>query len=93
MGAAAVVLMAFLAVIREGLGTALLFFSAVQGATTAGPLLGILAGIAPSVLIGWLMYASAIRVNLGRFFSSGRLGRAAGNRARRSCPIGAPGQQ
>jgi high-affinity iron transporter len=69
IGAPAVVLMAFLAVVREGLETALLFFSAVQGATTsAGPLLAILGGIATAIVIGWLMYASAIRVNLGRFF-------------------------
>jgi high-affinity iron transporter len=69
MGSAAVVLMAFLAVAREGLETALLFFSAVQGATTtAGPLIAILAGIATAVVIGWLMYASAVRFNLGRFF-------------------------
>ena len=35
--------MAFLAVVREGLETALLFYSAAQGATgaPAGPLLGI----------------------------------------------------
>jgi high-affinity iron transporter len=69
MGSAAVVLMAFLAVAREGLETALLFFSAVQGATTtAGPLIAILAGIATAVVIVWLMYASAVRFNLGRFF-------------------------
>jgi len=70
MGPVAVVVMAFLAVVREGLETALLFFSAVQGATaSAGPLLAILAGIGTSVAIGWLMYASAVRVNLSRFFT------------------------
>jgi high-affinity iron transporter len=69
MGGAAVVLMAFLAVVREGLETALLFFSAVQGATTStGPLLAILGGIATAIVIGWLMYVSAVRFNLGRFF-------------------------
>jgi high-affinity iron transporter len=69
MGPIAVVVMAFLAVVREGLETALLFFSAVQGATTtAGPLLAILGGIATAIVIGWLMYASAVRFNLGRFF-------------------------
>jgi high-affinity iron transporter len=68
-GGYAVVLMAFLAVVREGLETALLFFSAVQGATTSvGPLIAILGGLATAVAIGWLMYASAIRFNLGRFF-------------------------
>jgi high-affinity iron transporter len=69
LGATAVVLMAFLAVAREGLETTLLFFSAVQGATTsAGPLLAILSGIATSIVIGWLMYTAAVRVNLGVFF-------------------------
>jgi high-affinity iron transporter len=69
MGPAAVVVMAFLSVAREGLETALLFFSAVQGATTsAGPLLAILGGIATAVAIGFVMYAGAVRVNLGRFF-------------------------
>jgi high-affinity iron transporter len=69
MGPAAVILMAFLSVAREGLETALLFFSAVQGATSsAGPLLAILGGIATAVAIGWVMYAGAVRFNLGRFF-------------------------
>ena len=69
LGAAAVVFMAFVAVVREGLETALLFFSAVQGATaSAGPLLAILGGIATAIAIGWLMYAGAVRFNLGRFF-------------------------
>jgi high-affinity iron transporter len=70
LGPLAVVFVAFLAVLREGLETALLFFSAVQGATAdAGPLLAILGGIGTSVVIGFLLYASAIRINLGRFFT------------------------
>jgi high-affinity iron transporter len=69
VGTTAVALMAFLAVVREGLETALLFFAAAQGATTsAGPLLAILGGIATAIVIGWLMYVSAVRVNLSRFF-------------------------
>jgi high-affinity iron transporter len=70
VGPFAVVGFAFLAVAREGLETALLFFSAVQGATTsAKPLLAIIGGIGTSVLIGFLLYAGAMRVNLGRFFT------------------------
>jgi high-affinity iron transporter len=70
MGATAVALMAFLAVAREGLETTLLFYSAVQGATTsAGPLLAILGGIATAIVLGCLMYATALRVNLGVFFT------------------------
>jgi high-affinity iron transporter len=69
MGPAAVVLMAFLSVVREGLETALLFFSAAQGETASiRPLLAILGGILTAVAIGWVMYAGAVRFNLGRFF-------------------------
>jgi len=70
VGAVAVVAMAFLTVAREGLETALLFFAAVQGATTeAGPLLGISGGILTAVVLGYLLYRAAIRINLGTFFT------------------------
>lgn len=69
LGTFAVVLMAFLAVAREGLETALLFYSAAQGATTsAGPLLGISLGALTAVVLGWFIYAGAIRINLTTFF-------------------------
>ncbi|GII81531.1 iron transporter [Sphaerisporangium rufum] len=70
LGAGAVVLVAFLAVVREGLETALLFFAAAQGATaSAAPLTGILLGLATAVALGWVLYAGALRVNLTRFFT------------------------
>jgi high-affinity iron transporter len=70
VGPAAVMAFALLAVVREGLETALLFFAAVQGATSdTGPLLAIVAGIATAIVIGFLIYASAVRVNLTRFFT------------------------
>jgi high-affinity iron transporter len=69
MGTFAVVVMAFLAVAREGLETALLFYTAAQGATTsAGPLVGISLGALTSVVLGWFIYAGAIRINLSTFF-------------------------
>ena len=69
LGTFAVVVMAFLAVAREGLETALLFYAAAQGATTsAGPLLGITLGVLTAVGLGWFIYAGAIRVNLSVFF-------------------------
>jgi high-affinity iron transporter len=69
IGAFAVIAMAFLAVVREGLETALLFFAAAQAASgTAAPLAGLAAGLATAVLLGWLIYAGAIRVNLTVFF-------------------------
>ena len=70
VGGLAVAGIAFVSVIREGLETALLFYTAAQGATsTVTPLLAISAGIATSVLIGFGLYAGALRVNLTRFFT------------------------
>ncbi|MEV4639181.1 iron uptake transporter permease EfeU [Actinoplanes sp. NPDC049548] len=70
VGSLAVAVMAFLAVVREGLETSLIFYSAVQGASSnTGPLLSLLAGIASAVVIGWLMFATAVRINLSVFFT------------------------
>jgi high-affinity iron transporter len=69
MGTFAVVVMAFLAVAREGLETTLLFYAAAQGATTsAGPIVGITLGALTAVGLGWFIYAGAIRINLATFF-------------------------
>ncbi|MEV0805217.1 iron uptake transporter permease EfeU [Micromonospora sp. NPDC050200] len=71
VGAVAVTGMAFLAVIREGLETALIFYSAARGLAdnNTGPLLALVGGIATSVLLGFLLYASALKINLSRFFT------------------------
>jgi high-affinity iron transporter len=70
VGSVAVAVMAFLAVVREGLETSLIFYSAVQGASVnGGPLYALLGGIATSVVIGYLMYATAVRINLTKFFT------------------------
>jgi len=69
MGVGAVVGIAFLAIVREGLETTLLFFASAQGATTAAPLVGIGAGLATSVVIGVLLYVGAVRINLSKFFT------------------------
>jgi high-affinity iron transporter len=70
VGSLAVIVMAFLTVVREGLETALLFFAAAQGATTTvDPLIGITLGVLTAVLIGWGLYRSAIKINLTRFFT------------------------
>lgn len=70
LGPAAVVLMAALAVGREGLETALFFFTAASAAgQTAEPLIGFLIGIAVAVLLAYLIYRGAVKLNLGRFFT------------------------
>ncbi|MFG2088406.1 MULTISPECIES: iron uptake transporter permease EfeU [unclassified Spirillospora] len=70
MGTAALVMTAFLAVGREGLETALFIWSAVQ-ATGDGvrPLAGATLGLATAVLLGWLFYRGALKINLARFFT------------------------
>lgn len=69
MGSLAVVVMAFLAVAREGLETALFMFTAVQAAgSTVGPLVGFVLGIGTAVVLGWLLYRKAVTINLGTFF-------------------------
>jgi high-affinity iron transporter len=70
LGPAAVVAMAALAVGREGLETAVFFFAAAQAAgQTAQPLIGFVLGIAVAVLLAYLLYRGAVRINLGKFFT------------------------
>ena len=69
MGVGAVVGLAFLAVVREGLETTLLFFASAQGATTAWPLVGLGGGLLTAVVLGIGLYAGAVRINLGTFFT------------------------
>jgi high-affinity iron transporter len=69
VGAAAVAGMAFLAVGREGLETALFFWSAVQAAgSTAAPVTGFTLGVATAIVLGWLLYKRTVKLNLSRFF-------------------------
>jgi high-affinity iron transporter len=70
VGTLAVAGLAFVSVVREGLETALLFYAAAQGATsTATPLVAISLGVLTAILIGFGLYAGAIRVNLAKFFT------------------------
>lgn len=70
IGSWAVVLMAFLAVGREGLETAVFFWAAAQAAgSTSAPLAGFLVGIAVAVALAYLTYRGAVRINLARFFT------------------------
>ena len=66
----AVVVMALLAVGREGLETALFLWAGAQATgTTTKPLLGAVLGLAVAVALGWAVYKGAIRLNLRVFFA------------------------
>jgi high-affinity iron transporter len=62
-------LTAFLAVGREGLETSLFLGSAVQSTgQSTQPLVGAALGLLTAVLLGWLFYRGAVRINLAKFF-------------------------
>lgn len=73
------VIVAMLAVGREGLETALFLWAATNAATrdsqatgleaTTAPLIGAGLGIATAIVLGYLIYKGALRINLSKFFT------------------------
>lgn len=72
-GRGGLVVLAMLAVGREGLETAMFLWAATNAAQSGGsswlPLTGALLGIATAVALGWLSYAGVLKLNLGKFFT------------------------
>ncbi|MFD2081224.1 high-affinity iron transporter [Actinopolymorpha cephalotaxi] len=76
-GRTSLVVVAMLAVGREGLETALFLWAATQAATrtaqgatsTVAPLAGAALGIVTAVIVGYLIYRGALRLNLSKFFT------------------------
>ncbi|MFE5793029.1 iron uptake transporter permease EfeU [Streptomyces sp. NPDC056503] len=71
MGTGALVATAFLAVGREGLETALFVWASVRASSDGShaPLAGVVLGLLTAVLLGWLFYRGAIRIDLAKFFT------------------------
>ncbi|MDA5286191.1 iron uptake transporter permease EfeU [Streptomyces sp. NPDC054904] len=71
LGTGALVATAFLAVGREGLETALFVWASVRasGEGSSAPLIGVLLGIATAIVLAWLFYRGALRINLSKFFT------------------------
>ena len=70
LGPLAVALVGFLGVGREGLETAIFFYATAEAAGSGNnvPLLGWVVGIGAAVVLGWLMYKGALKINLSKFF-------------------------
>ncbi|MDQ0736637.1 iron uptake transporter permease EfeU [Arthrobacter agilis] len=69
-GGKGLVVVAFLAVGREGLETALFIWSAVQATgQTTQPILGAALGLTSAVVLGWMFYRGMLRINLSMFFT------------------------
>ncbi len=69
-GGIALAVVALVAVLREGLETALFLWAATTASEgTAAALGGALLGIATAVAIGWAVYRGALRLNLATFFT------------------------
>jgi len=65
----ALALVAFFAVGREGLETALFLWTGMRSSgETVAPVIGAVLGLATAIVLGFLIYAGAIRLNLSRLF-------------------------
>lgn len=69
LGPLAIATVAFVTVGREGLETATIVWNSIANSYTASPFIGVVAGIITAVLLGYLIYRGALRVNLQKFFS------------------------
>jgi high-affinity iron transporter len=69
MGTGALIVTAFIAVGREGLETSLFIWSAIQATgQNTQPVLGATLGLLTAVVIGYLFYKGALKINLAKFF-------------------------
>ncbi|MFO8035230.1 MAG: iron uptake transporter permease EfeU [Anaerolineales bacterium] len=60
--------LSFLAVLREGIELALFLTAAVFTTSTRQTVIGALLGLGAAIILGWLLFASTIQLNLRRFF-------------------------
>lgn len=70
IGPVAIAVVAFIAVAREGLETSLFIWAAVQSTGSgAAPVTGATLGLISAVVMGYLFYRGALKINLANFFT------------------------
>lgn len=67
-GKRAIFMLAFFAVVREGVELAIFLTATAMASSTQATLLGAILGLLVAALLGWLIFASTIRLNLSLFF-------------------------
>jgi high-affinity iron transporter len=67
-GKGALFLLAFTAVLREGIELALFLTASAMTSSTQAVVIGALLGLGVAILLGWLLFASLVRLDLRRFF-------------------------
>ena len=69
LGGLALVTISFVSVAREGIETSLFVWSTTQATAGTRPFLGVTLGLLSAVALGYLLYRSAVKVNLASFFT------------------------
>jgi len=67
-GKKALFVLAMVAVLREGIELALFLTAATLTSSAQQTMIGALLGIGTAALLGWVLFASTIRLDLGKFF-------------------------
>lgn len=69
-GAWTLTIVAFMSVGREGLETALFLWAGIQASgSTVAPIVGAVLGLATAVVIGFVVYRGAMRINIAKLFT------------------------
>lgn len=67
-GKKALFIVAFVAVLREGIELALFLTSATMTSTVQQTLLGSVLGLSTAIILGWVLFVTTIKLDLRRFF-------------------------
>ncbi len=67
-GGRALFVIAFLAILREGVELSLFLTATTFTSSPGVTLIGALLGLSTAIILGWLLYTASVRLNLRRFF-------------------------